>query len=357
MIARLHRSLERRGAYRSGVDDGEAPRRAAAILQEALGPTAARAPRPDGDLSVKESTLSRRLSEFVGVALFALALIWLISLVTHDADGSGVVLYDRRGSRTGEFRRPRRRVSLRAVVPVVRLRGVSHSRGDRRRWLALLLVPDARCGLYEADRRRAALRLHQRIPEPGLRQHGSGRQDRSTPADRSAARSASSVGLSESHRLAHRPADDDDAGGHSVDAVLVRTDVRHGNGELAGLLGTRHRLAPRVDRAQAQGHGAARSHRQARQASCRCGEARSRACSRERRATRAARQIDRARSRVTVATAVAARRRAEDGRKPHRSRCPRRPRRLRSGGRERSRCRRHRCSTRQRPNARSTSAS
>jgi S-DNA-T family DNA segregation ATPase FtsK/SpoIIIE len=28
--------------------------------------------------------LSRRISEFVGVALFALALIWLISLVTHD---------------------------------------------------------------------------------------------------------------------------------------------------------------------------------------------------------------------------------------------------------------------------------
>jgi S-DNA-T family DNA segregation ATPase FtsK/SpoIIIE len=35
-------------------------------------------------LSVRESTLSRRLSEFVGVALFALALIWLISLVTYD---------------------------------------------------------------------------------------------------------------------------------------------------------------------------------------------------------------------------------------------------------------------------------
>jgi DNA segregation ATPase FtsK/SpoIIIE, S-DNA-T family len=33
---------------------------------------------------VPESTLSRRISEFVGVAFFALALIWLISLVTHD---------------------------------------------------------------------------------------------------------------------------------------------------------------------------------------------------------------------------------------------------------------------------------
>jgi DNA segregation ATPase FtsK/SpoIIIE, S-DNA-T family len=34
---------------------------------------------------VKESTLSRRLSEFLGVALFAAALIWLISLVSHDS--------------------------------------------------------------------------------------------------------------------------------------------------------------------------------------------------------------------------------------------------------------------------------
>src|SRR4029453_11423302 len=34
---------------------------------------------------MSESTLSRRISEFVGVALFALALIWLISLVTHDS--------------------------------------------------------------------------------------------------------------------------------------------------------------------------------------------------------------------------------------------------------------------------------
>jgi len=34
---------------------------------------------------LSESTLSRRISEFVGVALFAMALIWLISLVTHEA--------------------------------------------------------------------------------------------------------------------------------------------------------------------------------------------------------------------------------------------------------------------------------
>ena len=31
-----------------------------------------------------ESQVSRRLSEFLGVALFALALIWLIALVTYE---------------------------------------------------------------------------------------------------------------------------------------------------------------------------------------------------------------------------------------------------------------------------------
>ena len=31
-----------------------------------------------------DSTLNRRISEFAGVALFALALIWLISLVTYE---------------------------------------------------------------------------------------------------------------------------------------------------------------------------------------------------------------------------------------------------------------------------------
>jgi S-DNA-T family DNA segregation ATPase FtsK/SpoIIIE len=35
---------------------------------------------------VIHSTLSRRISEFLGVALFALALLWLISLVTHEAN-------------------------------------------------------------------------------------------------------------------------------------------------------------------------------------------------------------------------------------------------------------------------------
>ena len=34
---------------------------------------------------MSDSTVSRRVSEFFGVALFALALIWLIALVTYEA--------------------------------------------------------------------------------------------------------------------------------------------------------------------------------------------------------------------------------------------------------------------------------
>ena len=34
-------------------------------------------------MTVSDSTVSRRVSEFFGVALFALALIWLIALVTY----------------------------------------------------------------------------------------------------------------------------------------------------------------------------------------------------------------------------------------------------------------------------------
>ena len=66
------------------------------------------------------STLSRRVSEFFGVALFAAALIWLIALATYEPTDPGVVLQRRLECAAGEFRRPRRRVSRRAVVPVAR---------------------------------------------------------------------------------------------------------------------------------------------------------------------------------------------------------------------------------------------
>ena len=42
-------------------------------------------PVDDGDLTWPDPSLSRRVSEFIGVALFALALIWLISLASYSA--------------------------------------------------------------------------------------------------------------------------------------------------------------------------------------------------------------------------------------------------------------------------------
>ena len=41
------------------------------------------------------STLSRRVSEFIGVALFAAALLWFISLASYSAADPGLVLQHR----------------------------------------------------------------------------------------------------------------------------------------------------------------------------------------------------------------------------------------------------------------------
>ena len=54
-----------------GLDQGEDPRGAAAVLPQAFGTAAVRAARRHGDLTWRRATLSRRVSEFVGVALFA----------------------------------------------------------------------------------------------------------------------------------------------------------------------------------------------------------------------------------------------------------------------------------------------
>ena len=54
---------------------------------------------------VKDSTLSRRLSEFLGVALFAAALIWLISLVTHEPTDPVWFFTTGARKRAGELRR------------------------------------------------------------------------------------------------------------------------------------------------------------------------------------------------------------------------------------------------------------
>ena len=112
--------------------------------------------------------LSRRVSEFVGVALFAAALIWIVALASYDPSDPAWFFS------TGHARRPANfagRVGAFLAELSFQLFGYASYLipavvGGRR--LALLLVPAGRRGLHQADRRRAALRLHQRVPRLAL---------------------------------------------------------------------------------------------------------------------------------------------------------------------------------------------
>src|SRR5262249_19028113 len=78
------RGGERRRAHRPRADQGEDSSGSAAVLSKALRTPAVRPAGGDGDL-MAATPLSRRASEFLGVALFAAALIWLISLASYSA--------------------------------------------------------------------------------------------------------------------------------------------------------------------------------------------------------------------------------------------------------------------------------
>ena len=65
-----------------------------------------------------ESALSRRLSEFTGVALFAGALLWLIALVSY-TPSDPAWFFNSVGGAPAEFRGPRGRVLRRGVVPAL----------------------------------------------------------------------------------------------------------------------------------------------------------------------------------------------------------------------------------------------
>ena len=130
----------------------------------------------------------------------------------------------------GQLRRPRRRVPRRArrsscfgygayLIPA----------RARRRRLALLLVPDAGCGLHEADRRRAALlRARARSSASSLGSTDVGGKTFDAGGSVGACARPRAGRVPQPHRLDHRPADADDAGGDPVDAVLVRPHVRDG---------------------------------------------------------------------------------------------------------------------------------
>ena len=143
-------------------------------------------------MPVPESTLSRRISEFVGVALFALALIWLISLVTHDP--TDPVWFFTTGAshppanfvgRVGAFLSE---LSFQLLgYAAYLIPAVTASLGWHYFWCQ---TPDA--AYTKLTGVGTALRLRERVPEPRLRQHGSRPARPSTPAARSAARSACS---------------------------------------------------------------------------------------------------------------------------------------------------------------------
>ena len=134
------------------------------------------------------STLSRRLSEVVGVALFALSLLWLIALVSYSP--SDPVWFFNTGSdlppanfagRVGAFLAE---LSFQLVGYAAYLAPVIVA-VDR---LALFLVQRPRCALHQGLRRGAALRLHRGVPVAGVRRAGHLPARSSAPAATSARR-------------------------------------------------------------------------------------------------------------------------------------------------------------------------
>ena len=119
---RGRRTGQRRRAHRSGADQGKAARRAAPVLAQALGPPPVRAPRHHGDLTrewIEGFASSQRIRGRRAVCRRA--------HLDHFArqlrpDRPGLVLQHRIARGAGQFRRARRRVSRRAVVPALRLR-------------------------------------------------------------------------------------------------------------------------------------------------------------------------------------------------------------------------------------------
>ena len=106
------------------------------------------------------SFVSRRLSEFIGVALFAMALMMAdFARELQPGRSRSGSLRPASRSRAGQLRRSRWSVSRRAVVPAARIHRLPAAHRARRQRLALLLVPRARRRLHEARRARPALRV------------------------------------------------------------------------------------------------------------------------------------------------------------------------------------------------------
>ncbi len=171
------------------------------------------------------STLSRRISEFFGVALFGVALIWLIALATYEptdpvwffSAGSGAQPVNFAG-RVGAFLAE---LSFQLLGYASYL--IPAAMVDRR--LASVLVPGARRAIHEARRPRTALRLPQLAAESGVRQRRRGGQ--AVPRGRVSRRMARVMdgGIPEPDRIDHRHPYAAVPRRGPLDAVLARPDV------------------------------------------------------------------------------------------------------------------------------------
>ena len=205
------------------------------------------------------SFVSRRVSEFVGVALFALALMWLISLASYTpadpvwffttgAEGVAPLNF---GGRVGAF-------LAELSYQMLGYSAYLAAHRSRRQRLALLLVPHARRRVHEARGRRSALRLCLVISVAGVwhsarRQPGDPRRRLSRPRP-----GGVSCRLFEQDRLDHPDPDAPLPLNRPVHAVLIRTSVWRALPDGARSLGQHARRHAGAERKSAVASSSAR---------------------------------------------------------------------------------------------------
>ena len=229
LLDRGRRAGERRGAHRSGADQGEAARRAAPLLPQAFGPAAVRAARHHGDLTrewIDRVAPRQRIRRRRAVRRRA-HLDHRRSPATSRPIRSG-------SSAPGSHAAPANfagRVGAFLAELSFQLFGyavVPHPRAPGRHRLELLLVPRRSTPPARRSPARALLfGCAQRVPQPrrSARSTSSGKPFRAGGyVGEWLARGA--VRIPESHRLGHRHPHADLPGDHHVDAVLVRPVLR-----------------------------------------------------------------------------------------------------------------------------------
>ncbi len=190
---RRRRAGERRGAHRPGADQGKAAGGAAPLPPQTFGPPAVRAARHHGDLTrewIERFAPGQRIRGRRPVRRGA----HLDHLARELRAGRpGVVLQHRRCTRPpANFAG---RVGAFLAELSFQLFGYASylDSGDPgRRRLALVLVPQGGRAGHEGDRRGAALRVRQRVPQPRVREPGGLAARRSAPAATSASSSRTS---------------------------------------------------------------------------------------------------------------------------------------------------------------------